>query len=58
VKSCSGRRRIEGLDVGFNWIKKPETNRAASPKWAKISTSSQALSRHEPLPSRNVSSLV
>ena len=37
-------------------VRYPETKRAAKPSWRSACTSSQALSRHEPLARRSVSS--
>ena len=41
---------------GFNWIKYPETNRAATPRCRKTCTSSHDVSRHDPVASVSVSS--
>ena len=59
VQACRSVKSVSGpagpssdFTSGFSWIRYPETNRAASPRWRRISTSSQAVSRHEPLRER------
>ncbi|SHU24133.1 Uncharacterised protein [Mycobacteroides abscessus subsp. abscessus] len=55
VKSATGP---EGPSISaiseVSWTKYPDTKRAASPFCRRMDTSSQAVSRHEPMPTASV----